>query len=177
MPCLVLDATKAYGKGDRWVADRLDLPRTVVIVNKVDAASKNQVFAMLTAAAEAKAHVLMEKPFARTLEEADAMLAVAERHGIKVQVGHPYRPMPVVTRVRQMLLDGELGNLMEIRARGKEDRRAGGEDLMVLGTHYLDLMRYFAGDPVRVFAEVMDRGRPARTGHAASEPVGLVAGE
>src|SRR4051812_35864831 len=39
--------------------------------------------AMLTAAAEVKAHVLTEKPFARTLEEADAMVAVAERHGIK----------------------------------------------------------------------------------------------
>lgn len=52
VPCLVLDATKAFGKGDRWVADRLDLPNAVVIVNKVDIASKNQVLAMLTAAAE-----------------------------------------------------------------------------------------------------------------------------
>jgi GTP-binding protein Era len=50
VPCLVLDATQAYGKGDRWVAAQLDLPRTVVIVNKVDAASKDRVFAMLTAA-------------------------------------------------------------------------------------------------------------------------------
>ncbi len=52
VPCLVLDATKAFGKGDRWVADRLDLPNAVVIVNKVDIASKNQVLAMLTAAAD-----------------------------------------------------------------------------------------------------------------------------
>ena len=66
---------------------------------------------------------------------------------------------------------------MEIRARGKEDRRAGGEDLMVLGTHYLDLMRHFAGDPAWVFADVREQGRPARIGRAASEPVGLVAGD
>jgi GTPase len=52
VPCLVLDATQPFGKGDRWVADRLDVPRAVVIVNKVDAASKDQVFAMLTAAGE-----------------------------------------------------------------------------------------------------------------------------
>jgi GTPase len=52
VPCLVLDATQPFGNGDRWVADRLDLPRTVVIVNKIDAATKNQVLAMLTAAAE-----------------------------------------------------------------------------------------------------------------------------
>ena len=48
----MLDATHAYGKGDRWVAAHLDLARTVVIVNKVDVASKDKVFAMLTAASE-----------------------------------------------------------------------------------------------------------------------------
>ena len=48
--CLVLDATKAFGKGDRWVADQLDIKRAVVIVNKVDIASKEQVIAMLGAA-------------------------------------------------------------------------------------------------------------------------------
>lgn len=47
---LVLDATKAFGKGDRWVADRLDMANAVVIVNKVDIATKDQVLAMLTAA-------------------------------------------------------------------------------------------------------------------------------
>lgn len=132
---------------------------------------------MLKAAAEIKAHVLMEKPFARTLEEADAMVAAAERAGIKVQVGHPYRVMPDTARVHQLLRAGDLGQLMEIRARGKEDRRAGGEDLMVLGTHYLDLMRHFAGDPAWVFADVREKGKPARVGRIASEPVGLVAGD
>ncbi len=52
VPCLVLDATKAFGKGDRWVADHLDIPNAVVVVNKVDIASKHQVLAMLTAAAQ-----------------------------------------------------------------------------------------------------------------------------
>lgn len=50
--CLVLDATKPFGSGDRWVAARLDLPRAVVIVNKTDIASKDQVIAMLGAAGE-----------------------------------------------------------------------------------------------------------------------------
>ena len=51
LQCLVLDATKPFGTGDRWVADRLHLPDAVVIVNKVDVASKAQVVAMLAAAA------------------------------------------------------------------------------------------------------------------------------
>lgn len=41
--CLVLDATMPFGSGDQWVADRLDLSKTIVIVNKTDVASKKQV--------------------------------------------------------------------------------------------------------------------------------------
>jgi GTP-binding protein Era len=50
--CLVLDATAPFGSGDRWVAGHLDLPSTVVVVNKVDRASPEQVMAQLTAASE-----------------------------------------------------------------------------------------------------------------------------
>ena len=49
---LVLDATAPFGRGDRWVAGHLDLPRSVVVVNKVDRASRDQVTAQLAAAAE-----------------------------------------------------------------------------------------------------------------------------
>jgi GTP-binding protein Era len=49
--CLVLDATKPFGKGDRWVAQHLDMPRAVVVVNKTDVASRDQVIAQLAAAA------------------------------------------------------------------------------------------------------------------------------
>jgi GTP-binding protein Era len=45
--CLVLDATMPFGRGDRWVADRIDVAQAVVVVNKTDAASKDQVVAML----------------------------------------------------------------------------------------------------------------------------------
>ena len=50
--CLVLDATQAFGSGDRWVAERLDIAQAVVIVNKVDVARPEQVAAMLGAAGE-----------------------------------------------------------------------------------------------------------------------------
>ncbi|MEL6893946.1 MAG: GTPase Era, partial [Actinomycetota bacterium] len=49
---LVLDATQPFGKGDRWVADRLDMRRAIVVVNKTDRAKPDQVLAMLTAASE-----------------------------------------------------------------------------------------------------------------------------
>jgi GTPase len=49
---LVLDATAPFGGGDRWVAGHLDLPRSVVVLNKIDRASRQQVTAQLGAAAE-----------------------------------------------------------------------------------------------------------------------------
>lgn len=50
--CLVLDATKRFGSGDQWVASHLDMSSTIVIVNKVDRASRAQVLEQLTAAGE-----------------------------------------------------------------------------------------------------------------------------
>ena len=47
--CLVIDATKPFGSGDKWVARHLDMPNAVVIVNKIDAAKSNQVITQLTA--------------------------------------------------------------------------------------------------------------------------------
>ena len=137
----------------------------------------DQRVAMVTAAAETGAHVLVEKPFASTLGDADTLVTLTERRGIRVQVGHTARLAPVSIRVHELLQEGELGVLMEIRARGKEDLRAGGEDMMVLGTHDFDLMRYFAGDPRWVFADVTEKGRPARVSHRTSELIGPVAGD
>ncbi len=50
--CLVLDATKPFGNGDRWVAERLDMANAVVIVNKTDIATRDQIMVMLAAASE-----------------------------------------------------------------------------------------------------------------------------
>ncbi|MFN3254143.1 MAG: GTPase Era [Ilumatobacter sp.] len=47
---LVLDATMPFGKGDRWVAEKLDMANSIVVVNKTDVAKPQQVLAMLTAA-------------------------------------------------------------------------------------------------------------------------------
>ncbi|MGA0035378.1 MAG: GTPase Era [Ilumatobacteraceae bacterium] len=49
LQCLVLDATKPFGSGDQWVAGRLRREQLVVVVNKVDIASRDQVIAMLGA--------------------------------------------------------------------------------------------------------------------------------
>lgn len=50
--CLVIDATKDFGSGDKWVAQRLDMGKTIVIVNKIDAVKKPDVLRQLAAASE-----------------------------------------------------------------------------------------------------------------------------
>jgi len=72
--CLVLDATAAFGSGDRWVAGHLDLPRAVVVLNKVDRAGRDQVMGQLGAAAELGAEAYFPVS-ARTGAGLDALVA------------------------------------------------------------------------------------------------------
>ena len=50
--CLVVDATAGFGAGDRWVAERFDVRDAVVVVNKVDRLSREQLITQLAAVAE-----------------------------------------------------------------------------------------------------------------------------
>jgi GTP-binding protein Era len=47
--CLVIDATKPFGSGDKWVARHLDMPNAIVVVNKIDAVKPDQIITQLTA--------------------------------------------------------------------------------------------------------------------------------
>lgn len=109
---------------------------------------------MVTAAAERGIHVYMEKPFCRTLAEADAIVMACERTHVKLAISHQTRYSPVVETVRQLIADGKIGRVLEYRGRGKEDRRGGGEDLWILGSHIMNLMATFGGLPQWCFAMV-----------------------
>ncbi len=134
---------------------------------------------MVLAVAEAGAHVFLEKPMARTLEEADAMIAACEKRGLKMAIAHQMRVSPIIHKTLELVKGGAIGQFMELRGRGKEDRRAGGEDLMVLGTHIMDLMRLFAGDPRWVWAEVTADGHALRPQDVrdGNEGIGPLAGD
>ncbi len=114
---------------------------------------------MVLAAAERGMHVYMEKPMCRTLEEADEMAAACEKHDIKLAVAHQTRYSPKLHVVSDMIYDGRIGKLLELRGRGKEDRRGGGEDLWVLGSHVMNLMHHFGGEPNWCMANVLQAGQ------------------
>jgi predicted dehydrogenase len=134
---------------------------------------------MVVAAAHHGCHVLLEKPLCRTLAEADEMIAACEEAGVKLAITHQTRYSPRVDQARKLIADGRLGKLLELRGRGKEDQRGGGEDMMVLGTHVMDLMRYLAGDPKWCFARVLEGGKPVTKAHVrrGAEGIGPLAGD
>ena len=114
---------------------------------------------MVTAAAQAGCHVLCEKPLAYCLADADAMLAACAKAGVKLAVAHQFRAMPPVQKALAGLKAGKYGRLVRMRARPKDDERGGGEELLIHGTHWLDLMILFAGSPRWVSGHVSVGGR------------------
>ncbi len=134
---------------------------------------------MVVAFARAGASVFLEKPMCRTLAEADEMVAACEMHHVKLAIAHQTRYSPRAQRVREMIADGRLGDVLELRARGKEDKRGGGEDLMVLGTHLMDLMRFLTGDARSCYARVYQNGKPVTKADVREGPEGIgpLAGE
>jgi predicted dehydrogenase len=135
---------------------------------------------IILACLQAGAHVYSEKPITRTPAEADELLAAATAANRKVAVAHTMRQGPGIRRLRDAIQkENILGDLAEMRAYGKQDPRAGGEDLMVLGSHLMDLMRLFAGDPQWCTARVLTAGRDITRADArlVKDNVGLVAGD
>ena len=136
-------------------------------------------FAPIRAAAEHGCHVFCEKPMTADLREADRIVELVEKHGIKLCVAHPARySLPYLT-MKAMIERGDIGTPVTAYGRGNCDHRGGGEDLMVLGTHILDLQAFLFGEPRSVWADVKTQGRPIAPEDRSKtmEPIGPAAGD
>lgn len=128
---------------------------------------------MVVAACDRGIHIYMEKPFCRTLAEADEMVAACERSHVKLAIAMQTRYSPKLALLKKMIAEGRIGKVLEIRTRGKEDQRGGSEDLWVLGTHLVDLMRALAGDPQWCQAAVTVQGKPLTAADISEGAEGL----
>ncbi len=134
---------------------------------------------MILAAIEAGAHgIYVEKPFCRTPSEADDIIAACNGNHTKLAVAHRNRYHPTLQVIDRLIADGGIGKMLEIRGRGKGDRRGGGEDLWVLGCHVLNLVHYFGGKPICCSALMLQDGRPVTQADVkqGNEALGLLAG-
>src|SRR5262249_48167940 len=107
----VADENEAGGK---TAATRLGAPAVYTDYVKMLRAEKPDIVSvaprwldphhdMVLACAEAHASMFLEKPMARTLAEADAMLAACERSHVKLAIAHQMRLSPVGLDVRDRL--------------------------------------------------------------------------
>ncbi len=113
-------------------------------------------------ALDAGLHVLVEKPLAPTLDHADRMIAAAAAAGRILMVAENFHFMPAFRHVRGVIASGRLGELRELHlvARGFREHAgwrldaavAGGGALIDGGIHYVHTLRWWGGEPWRVFA-------------------------
>ena len=102
-------------------------------------------------------NVLIEKPMASTIEEANTLLEIARRQNVKIAVGHVERFNPAVVEVKRRLVANGLGRIFHLHARRLGPFPPRIRDVGVtldLATHDVDVMRYLAGADVKyVYAE------------------------
>src|SRR5262245_43176520 len=113
------------------------------------------------AAAKAGKVVFCEKPLANTVPEAKKMLAAVEKGGVSHMLCHNYRRIPAVTLARQIITEGQLGEIRHFRGTYLQDwisdpkfplvwrldkEKAGSGALGDIAAHSIDLARYLVGE-------------------------------
>jgi predicted dehydrogenase len=145
-----IHGTRGYGSHQELFDQ--EKPDAVIV-----AAPTNNHHALVVDALEAGCHVLVEKPIAATLEEADDLVARAASAKRVLAVGHIERYNPAVIELKRRLDDGQLGRVFQMNARrlGPFPQRIRDVGVVVdLATHDIDVMRYLTGSEiVRVYAE------------------------
>ncbi|KRE69149.1 Gfo/Idh/MocA family protein [Arthrobacter sp. Soil762] len=118
------------------------------------------------AALEAGKHVLVEKPLANTIAEAEAMTvaaAAARARGVQSMIGFNYRRVPALSLARELIAEGRLGTVRHVRAAYLQDwlsdaespmtwrlrkETAGSGALGDIASHAIDQVLYLLGDAV-----------------------------
>jgi predicted dehydrogenase len=123
--------------------------------------------------------IYIEKPFVRTLVEADEIVKLCTAKGVRLAIAHRNRYHPVLASVKRLVDAGEIGELKEVRVRGKQDQRGGGLDLWVLGGHGFNLATLFTGPAISCEATILVEGRPATKADilVGDEGVGPIVGD
>jgi predicted dehydrogenase len=114
---------------------------------------------MIDAALRAGKHVFVEKPLTLKLSDAERCVSLARERRLTLMVGHYRRRLPAHRRIRQMIVDGELGTLVHLEAffsmptvhgwpsnswrRSRDEMPLGA--MTVMGCHHVDTLQYLAG--------------------------------
>jgi len=120
-------------------------------------ASANQYhYEQVIASARAGKHIICEKPFALNSKQAEEMLRVCEENNVKISIGYVQRFHPLTLKAKEMIESGFIGQPVIINVSQSFDyppkqnfryqRDSGGGALRDVGTHCIDLLRFFGGE-------------------------------
>jgi len=160
------EATEAAAEKWGWAESASDW-RAVIArddIDIIDIVTPGDSHAEIAIAALAAGkHVLCEKPLANTVEEAEAMAAAAElaaSKGVFAMLGHTYRRVPAVTLARDLIAEGAIGEIRQVRASYLQDwltdpetplawrlqkHLAGSGALGDIGAHIIDMTQFVTG--------------------------------
>ena len=152
-------------KAAEEIADRCAIPRVadssaaIISDPEIEAvlicSSTDTHSGLIVEAAKAGKHIFCEKPIAFSLSEIDRALEAVREAGVKLQIGFNRRFDANFVRVRQAVLDGEVGvpNMLHIISRDPappplEYIRASGGIFNDMTIHDFDMARFLVGDEV-----------------------------
>lgn len=153
-----LGIPKAYGSYEELVAD----PDVDAIYNPLP----NQMHVPWTIrAAEAGKHVLCEKPLSLSVAEAETLIEVRKRTGVKIGEAFMIRSHPQWLRMRALIDEGRIGKLRAVMggfsyfnndpANIRNQMECGGGALLDIGCYMIQASRYaFGQEPVRVVSSI-----------------------
>ncbi|MDN4075438.1 Gfo/Idh/MocA family protein [Fictibacillus terranigra] len=131
-------------------------------------------------AAEAKKHIIVEKPLAVSLEDADHIIEIVENNDVQLIVGHSHSFEPPIQKMREIIDSGKLGRVLMIhnwyyndwlyRPRTPEELKTelGGGVTYRQGSHQFDIIRFLGGGMIRSIRGVTgiyDDSRPTEGNH------------
>lgn len=164
-PEQVAQAAAKYGWSESATDWRQVLERDDIHI--VDICAPGWMHAEIAIAAlEAGKHVLVEKPLANTLAEAEAMTEAARTaraRGIQSMIGFNYRRVPALALARELIAEGRLGTVRHVRASYLQDwlvdaespmtwrlnkETAGSGALGDIASHAIDQVLFLLGDTV-----------------------------
>lgn len=107
--------------------------------------------------------IFVEKPIARTLDDARAMVDTCTAHHVRLMVGHVVRFFPEYARIKALLDAGEIARVgvarlsrLNLQPRGRDnwytDIALSGGPIVDMMIHDLDTLRWYFGEAVRVYA-------------------------
>lgn len=125
----------------------------------------NQIhLAQIREAAASGKHVFVEKPIATTIAEAQEIVALCEKAGVVLMVGHNSRRRERIRKMKELLQEGTLGQVIAAEANNSHDgglsiqpgdwrwspENCPGGPLSQLGVHHADSLQYLLGPVARV---------------------------